>query len=128
MTIDKNQLIYILIIIIYAIIIVGSIYAINYHNNNNNNNAIIGTWTSENMFKEDSEQIQLICFKNQTGYIIKNNITMPINWECNLLQARYICTSENGDNFPIVFEGRWINDYFYLYCFEYKTKLYQQTT
>lgn len=128
MTIDKNQrndiLICILIIIIWITIIVG---CINYQHNNNNNE-IVGMWTSENIFKEDFAQIQLVCFENQTGYIIKNNITIPINWKCNLLQARYVCTSENESYFPIVFEGRWTNNCFYLYCFEYKTKLYQQTT
>ena len=97
---------------------------INYHHDNNTN-AIVGTWTLEYIFEEDFAHIQLVCFENQTGYIIKNNITIPINWECELVTGRYVCTSKNEVNFPIVIDGRWSNDYFYLYCSEYKTKLYQ---
>jgi len=45
------------------------------------NTNIVGEWTSENAFGEDSEYMTITCFTNYTGYITRNNVTLPLTWE-----------------------------------------------
>jgi hypothetical protein len=87
------NLIYILVIVMCVIFPVSVVYCINYHHDNNTN-AIVGTWTSENVFGEDFEHIVVVCSSDGSGYITKNNVTLPLTWEQRPF-GMVLCISDN---------------------------------
>ena len=87
------NLIYILVIVMCVIFPVSAVYCINYHHDNNTN-AIVGTWTSENVFGEDFEHIVVVCSSDSSGYITKNNVTLPLTWEQRPF-GMVLCISDN---------------------------------
>lgn len=76
-----SEWIYIIVIVISVIVIsiCGGMFVLNAIDMNNNN--IVGQWTSKNIFGEDFEHIVVVCSSDGSGYIAKNNVTLPLTWE-----------------------------------------------
>lgn len=77
-----SEWIYIIVIVISVIVIsiCGGMFVLNAIDMNNNNN-IVGQWTSKNIFGEDFEHMVVVCSSDGSGYITKNNVTLPLTWE-----------------------------------------------
>jgi len=89
-----SEWIHIIVIVISVIVIsiCGGMFVLNAIDMNNNN--IVGQWTSENIFGEDFEHIVVVCSSDGSGYITKNNVTLPLTWEQRPF-GRVLCISDN---------------------------------
>lgn len=89
-----SEWIHIIVIVISVIVIsiCGGMFVLNAIDMNNNN--IVGQWTSKNIFGEDFEHMVVVCSSDGSGYITKNNVTLPLTWEQRPF-GRVLCISDN---------------------------------
>lgn len=89
-----SEWIYTIVIVISVIVIsiCGGMFVLNAIDMNNNN--IVGQWTSKNIFGEDFEHIVVVCSSDGSGYITKNNVTLPLTWEQRPF-GMVLCISDN---------------------------------
>lgn len=89
-----SEWIHIIVIVISVIVIsiCGGMFVLNAIDMNNNN--IVGQWTSKNIFGEDFEHIVVVCSSDGSGYITKNNVTLPLTWEQRPF-GMVLCISDN---------------------------------
>lgn len=84
---------YVFVILIFlAVIAIGGICIL--VNENDVKDNIVGQWTSENVFGEDFEHMVVVCSSDNSGYITKNNVTLPLTWEQRHF-GRVLCISDD---------------------------------
>lgn len=81
------------ILISVSALAIGSICILVNENDVKHDN-IVGQWTSENVFGEDFEHMVVVCSSDNSGYITKNNVTLPLTWE-QLPFGRVLCISDD---------------------------------
>lgn len=85
---------YVFVILIFlAVLAIGSI-CILVDNIDAKHDYIVGQWTSENVFGEDFEHMVVVCSSDNSGYITKNNVTLPLTWEQRPF-GRVLCISDD---------------------------------
>lgn len=85
---------YVFVILIFvAVIAIGSI-CILVDNIDVKHDYIVGQWTSENVFGEDFEHMVVVCSSDNSGYITKNNVTLPLTWEQRPF-GKVLCISDD---------------------------------
>lgn len=85
---------YVFVILIFlAVLAIGSI-CILVDNIDAKHDYIVGQWTSENVFGEDFEHMVVVCSSDNSGYITKNNVTLPLRWEQRPF-GLVLCISDN---------------------------------
>lgn len=82
-----------IILIFLAVIAIGGICILVNENDVKHDN-IVGQWTSENVFGEDFEHMVVVCSSDNSGYITKNNVTLPLTWEQRPF-GRVLCISDD---------------------------------
>lgn len=80
------------ILISVSVIAIGSICIL--HTIDVKHDYIVGQWTSENVFGEDFEHMVVVCSSDNSGYITKNNVTLPLRWEHRPFGS-VLCISDN---------------------------------
>lgn len=81
------------ILISLSALAIGSICILVNENDVKHDN-IVGQWTSENVFGEDFEHMVVVCSSDNSGYITKNNVTLPLRWEHRPFGS-VLCISDN---------------------------------
>lgn len=89
-----GEWVYVFVILIFlTVLAIGSI-CILVDNIDAKHDYIVGQWTSENVFGEDFEHMVVVCSSDNSGYITKNNVTLPLRWEHRPFGS-VLCISDN---------------------------------